>query len=175
MRCLANIIPFDKQIEISKEGTARILDILAKHNVKATFYTTANFARHADDIVKRIVSEGPELASHGYVHDHFEPQHLKMSKDILEQIGHVVVNGYRMARMMPVPETEVYKAGYIYNSSINPTYLPGRYNKLHESRTYFRTRRCMAVAGIGYTIIEVPSFWDFISQFASSALLLSRK
>lgn len=57
-----NPIPFDKQIEISKEGTTRILDILAKHNVKATFYTTANFARHADDIVKRIVSEGPELA-----------------------------------------------------------------------------------------------------------------
>lgn len=106
-------IDFDLQMKVSIEGTTRILDLLAKHDVKATFYTTANFATHAKDIVHRIVSEGHELASHGYVHNHFEPPHLKMSKDVLEEIGNVEVYGYRMARMMPVPEEEVFKAGYI--------------------------------------------------------------
>lgn len=152
-------IPFDLQIEVSRKGTTRILDLLAKHDVKATFYTTANFATHAKDIVKRIVSEGHELASHGYVHDHFEPPHLKMSKDILEKIGQVSVKGYRMARMMPVPEVEVFKAGYIYNSSINPTFLPGRYNKLNEPRTYFmREGVCQLPASVT-PLFRFPLFW----------------
>lgn len=152
-------IPFEQQIDVSRKGTIRILDLLAKHNVKATFYTTANFASHAKDIVRRIVDEGHELASHGYVHDHFEPSHLKMSKDILEEIGQVYVYGYRMARMMPVPEEEVFNAGYIYNSSINPTYLPGRYNKLNEPRTYFIREGVWQLPASVTPILRFPLFW----------------
>lgn len=152
-------IPFDKQIEVSREGTTRILDILKKHNIKATFYTTANFAKHANNIVKRIVEEGHELASHGYVHDHFEPPHLKMSKDVLEQMSGAEVKGYRMARMMKVPEEEVFNAGYIYNSSINPTYLPGRYNNFHEPRTYFYREGVLQLPASVTPIIRFPLFW----------------
>ncbi|MFV0419784.1 MAG: polysaccharide deacetylase family protein [Dysgonomonas sp.] len=152
-------IPFELQMDISIKGTIRILDLLEQHDVKATFYTTANFASHAKDIVKRIVDEGHELASHGYVHDHFEPPHLKMSKDILEEIGQVPVYGYRMARMMPVPEEEVFKAGYIYNSSINPTFLPGRYNKLNEPRTYFMREGVWQLPASVTPLLRFPLFW----------------
>ncbi|WP_029906940.1 polysaccharide deacetylase family protein [Prevotella sp. 10(H)] len=152
-------IPFDLQMEVSIKGTTRILDLLAQHDIKATFYTTANFATHAKHIVKRIVDEGHELASHGYVHDHFEPPHLKMSKDVLEEIGQVTVHGYRMARMAPVPEEEVCKAGYIYNSSINPTYLPGRYNKLSEPRTYFKREGVWQLPASVTPIFRFPLFW----------------
>lgn len=152
-------IPFDQQIKVSWEGTTRILDLLAKHNVKATFYTTANFANHAKDIVARIVNEGHELASHGYVHDHFEPPHLKMSKDILEELSGVSVYGYRMARMAPVPEEEVFKAGYLYNSSINPTLLPGRYNKLNEPRTYFKREGVWQLPASVTPTFRFPLFW----------------
>lgn len=152
-------IPFELQMEVSRKGTIRILDLLARHNVKATFYTTANFASHAEEIVKRIIREGHELASHGYVHDHFEPAHLKMSKDVLEKIGQVPVRGYRMARMMPVPEEEVFKAGYIYNSSINPTFLPGRYNKLSEPRTYFMREGVWQLPASVTPLFRFPLFW----------------
>lgn len=152
-------IPFTDQIQISKEGTIKILDLLKKYNITATFYTTANFAQHAEDIVKRIISEGHELASHGLYHDHFKPEHLKQSKDILEQIGNTTVRGYRMARMMPVPEEEVYKAGYIYNSSINPTYLPGRYNKLNEPRTYFMREGVWQIPASVTPLVRFPLFW----------------
>lgn len=152
-------IPFNQQIQISSEGTTRILDLLAHQNVKATFYTTANFATYARDIVERIVDEGHELASHGYVHDHFEPQHLKMSKDILEDIGKVTIHGYRMARMAFVPEQEVYKAGYNYNSSINPTFLPGRYNKLNEPRTYFLREKVIQLPASVTPLLRFPMFW----------------
>lgn len=152
-------IPFKDQIQISKEGTTKILDLLKKHNITATFYTTANFAQNAEDIVTRIVSEGHELASHGLYHDHFKPEHLKQSKEILEQIGNTTVKGYRMARMMPVPEEEVYNAGYIYNSSINPTYLPGRYNKLNEPRTYFMREGVWQIPASVTPLIRFPLFW----------------
>lgn len=152
-------IPFTDQIQISKEGTTKILDLLKKHNIIATFYTTANFAQNAQDIVTRIVSEGHELASHGLYHDHFKPEHLKQSKEILEQIGNTSVKGYRMARMMPVPEEEVYNAGYIYNSSINPTYLPGRYNKLNEPRTYFMREGVWQIPASVTPLIRFPLFW----------------
>lgn len=152
-------IPFTDQIQISREGTIKILDLLKKHHIAATFYTTANFAQHAEDIVKRIISEGHELASHGLYHDHFKAEHLKQSKDILEQIGNTTVRGYRMARMMPVPEEEVYNAGYIYNSSINPTYLPGRYNKLNEPRTYFKREGVWQIPASVTPLVRFPLFW----------------
>lgn len=152
-------IPFDLQIEVSRKGTTKILDLLASNEIKGTFYTTANFAQHATDIVDRIVAEGHELASHGLVHDHFEPQHLKESKDILEKMSGVPVIGYRMARMAPVPEEEVYKAGYVYNSSINPTFLPGRYNKLHEPRTYFMREGVLQLPASVTPLLRFPMFW----------------
>ena len=152
-------IPFDLQIKVSHAGATKILDLMAANDVKATFYTTANFAQHAPDIVARIVGEGHELASHGLVHDHFEPEHLKQSKDILEQMGKVSVTGYRMARMADVPEAEVCKAGYAYNSSINPTFLPGRYNKLHEPRTYFMREGVMQLPASVTPLFRFPLFW----------------
>lgn len=152
-------IPFADQIAISKEGTTRILDLLKKYHITATFYTTANFAQNAKDIVDRIVAEGHELASHGLFHDHFEPEHLKQSKEILEQLANVPVRGYRMARMMPVPEEEVRKAGYMYNSSINPTYLPGRYNKLNEPRSYFMREGVWQIPASVTPLLRFPLFW----------------
>ena len=50
-------LPFDEQIEISRIGTIRILDTLLSHQVKATFYITVNFARHAPEVLQRIVKE----------------------------------------------------------------------------------------------------------------------
>lgn len=152
-------IPFSKQIEVSHQGATKILDLLKRHGAKATFYTTANFATNATDIVHRIINEGHELASHGYVHDHFEASHLKLSKDILEDISKTEVKGYRMARMQPVPEIEVFKAGYKYNSSINPTFLPGRYNNLNESRTHFMREGVLQLPASVTPLFRLPLFW----------------
>lgn len=152
-------IPFDQQIKISVEGTVKILDLLKKYDIKATFYITANFAQHAKHILDRIVSEGHEPASHGYFHDHFKVEHLKQSKDILEEMANVKIYGYRMARMAPVPEDEIFKAGYTYNSSINPTYLPGRYNKLNEPRTYFERDGVWQIPASVTPLLRFPLFW----------------
>ena len=131
-------ISFEDQMSISIEGTSLILDLLEKHQVKATFFSTVIFAINAPEIIKRIIKDGHEIASHSYYHSDFKVEHLLESKEKLEEITNTKVIGFRMPRMQPVDEKEIYKAGYIYNSSINPTYLPGRYNNFSKPRTYFK-------------------------------------
>ncbi|MDR1335451.1 MAG: polysaccharide deacetylase family protein [Tannerella sp.] len=152
-------IPFEQQMAVSRQGTEAILRLLDRQQVRATFYMTANFAQHAPEIVERIVAGGHELASHGLYHSCFEPEHLKMSRDILEQIGKTKVTGYRMARMKPVSEQEIHRAGYLYNSSINPTFLPGRYNRLNEPRTCFLRDGVWQLPASVTPLIRFPLFW----------------
>jgi len=152
-------IAFDEQLRISTEGTLKILAILRKHDVKATFYCTANYANNKPDIIHQIVSDGHELASHGYYHSDFKPEHLKQSKNALEQLSGQTVKGYRMARMMPVDEKEIQKAGYVYNSSINPTYLPGRYNNFSKPRTWFYQDGVLQMPSSVSPLVRFPLFW----------------
>ena len=61
--------------------------------------------------------------------------------------------------MQPVDEKEIYNAGYIYNSSINPTYLPGRYNNFSKPRTYFYFEKVLQIPASVSPIIRFPLFW----------------
>lgn len=152
-------ISFEEQMRISIEGTTAILDLLEKHHIKATFFSTVTFAINAPEIMKRIVREGHEVASHSYYHSDFKVEHLKESKDKLEEITNTKVVGYRMPRMYPVDEKEIFKAGYSYNSSINPTYLPGRYNHFDKPRTYFLQEGVMQIPASVSPLVRFPLFW----------------
>lgn len=152
-------ISFKDQIAISRTGTISILDLLDKYDVKATFFCTVTFAENIPDLIDRITSSGHELASHGYYHSDFKPEHLLQSKLKLEELSGKEITGYRMARMMPVDEQEIFKAGYTYNTSINPTYLPGRYNNFNVSRTYFRKENVLQIPASVSPVIRFPLFW----------------
>ncbi|RZK18827.1 MAG: DUF3473 domain-containing protein, partial [Pedobacter sp.] len=152
-------ISFADQISISRAGTIAILDLLDKHQVKATFFCTVTFAENVPDLIKRITETGHELASHGYYHSDFKPEHLLQSKLKLEELSGKEITGYRMARMMPVDEKEIEKAGYTYNTSINPTYLPGRYNNFHISRTFFKKENVLQIPASVSPVVRFPLFW----------------
>ncbi|MEO8236180.1 MAG: polysaccharide deacetylase family protein [Flavobacterium sp.] len=152
-------ISFEEQIAISIDGTVAILDLLQKHNAKATFFSTVIFAINAPEIIKRIIVEGHEMASHSYYHSDFKIEHLRESREKLEEITNTKVIGYRMPRMYPVDEKEIFKAGYLYNSSINPTYLPGRYNHFDKPRTYFKQEGVWQIPASVSPMIRFPLFW----------------
>ncbi|WP_316826354.1 polysaccharide deacetylase family protein [Pedobacter miscanthi] len=153
------IISFEDQIAISRAGTIAILDLLDKYQVKATFFCTVTFAENIPDLIKRITETGHELASHGYYHSDFKPEHLRQSKLKLEELSGKEITGYRMARMMPVDEKEIEKAGYTYNTSINPTYLPGRYNNFNISRTHFIKDNVLQIPASVSPLVRFPLFW----------------
>lgn len=152
-------IPMEEQVRLSTIGTHRILDCLKAEGVKATFFCTANFAQRSPEVVHRIVSEGHELASHGFYHWTFEVADLKKSKEALEQVSGVSVHGYRQARMMPVPESAIAEAGYRYNSSLNPTFIPGRYMHLSAPRTYFMKEGVWQIPASVTPLVRFPLFW----------------
>ena len=48
--------------------TAKILDTLKKHNIKATFFVVGNFIETSPDLVKRMVKEGHLVGNHTFTH-----------------------------------------------------------------------------------------------------------
>ncbi|PJJ79405.1 polysaccharide deacetylase family protein [Mucilaginibacter auburnensis] len=152
-------LAFDEQLAVSTKGTNTILKMLANAGIKATFFCTANYAIHKPEVIKQIVEAGHELASHGYYHSDFKVEHLRQSKLKLEEISGADITGFRMARMMPVDEEEIQKAGYTYNSSINPTFIPGRYNNFNKPRTWFFYKGVLQIPASVSPLVRWPLFW----------------
>ncbi|MBW7674503.1 polysaccharide deacetylase family protein [Chryseobacterium chendengshani] len=161
-------ISFEEQISISQIGLERILNILKKHNAKATFFSTVVFAENSKLLIERLLNEGHELASHTWFHSEFEVKHLKESREKLQELFSTNVTGLRMPRMMSVDKREVEKAGYLYNSSINPTFLPGRYNNLKVSRTYFKEESVTQIPASVSPNLRIPLFWLSFHNFPLS-------
>ena len=83
-----------------------ILSLLNASGVKATFFTLGWIAERYPEMVKRIVRDGHELASHGYAHLRAYDQtsaecrdDVSRRKAILEDIGGQAVLGYRAPRL----------------------------------------------------------------------------
>ena len=146
-------------MQVSRIGTNRILDILRDNQVRATFFCTGNFALHAPDIIQRIIAEGHEIACHGV--DHWQPQasDVQHSKEIIERVAGVPAYGYRQPRMFPVSDKAIRDAGYIYNSSLNPAFIPGRYMHLMAPRTWFMQEGVMQIPASVTPWLRFPLFW----------------
>lgn len=149
----------DRQLEISRQGTVRLLDTLHGLGVRATFFTTAVFAQAYPGLVRRIVSEGHELASHSFAHGKFQKGDYARSKQALEALSGVVVNGYRSPRMAGVDTQELAAAGYQYDSSINPSRLPGYRNKPQAPRTIHRAGPMVEIPVSVTPRLRLPLFW----------------
>lgn len=152
-------ISLEEQLSISRTGVETILNLLNRYDVKATFFITAVFAQNNEDVIKRMAEQGHEIASHTYYHSAFHERDLLHSKLVLEAISGRKVYGLRMPRMQDVNPEAVADAGYRYNSSVNPTWLPGRYNKLHIPRTLYKEGRLIQIPASVSPLLRFPLFW----------------
>lgn len=149
----------EQGMQVSREGTNRILDVLRQNDVKATFFCTGNFARLAPDMIRRIMEEGHEVACHGVDHWHPKEGDVAESKKIVERIAGRTVYGYRQPRMFSVSDEDIRKAGYRYNSSLNPAFIPGRYMHLTAPRTPFMKEGVLQIPASVTPWIRFPLFW----------------
>ncbi len=146
------------KFKVSLEGLEAVLKLLDRLNVKATFFITANFAIHHPSKIIEI-SRKHEIASHGFYHASFCVEDLTRSKQALEEITNQEVIGFRMARLQPVDDRAIQFAGYQYNSSMNPTYLPGRYNNFFKKRIPYYSNQLLNVPVSVTPLIRFPLFW----------------
>lgn len=85
-----------------KVGVPRILDILRRMEVRATFFVPGATAERHPDALAAILDAGHEVGHHGYLHESLvgvdestERKYLELGLDALERIGGVVPLGYR--------------------------------------------------------------------------------
>jgi polysaccharide deacetylase family protein (PEP-CTERM system associated) len=115
-----------------ERNTQKILEMLAERNVKATFFTLAWVAQRYPQLIRAIVEQKHELACHGFDHtrvieqtpEQFR-QDIRLSKNILQDIGGAEVIGYRAASYsINVQNLWAHdimaEEGFLYSSSIYP-------------------------------------------------------
>ena len=115
-----------------ERNVGRILDMLAARQTQATFFTLGWIAERYPQLVRRIVAEGHELASHGYGHQRASDlsraeftQDITRAKQLLEDLAGAPVLGYR-APSFSIGTANLWafdalaQAGYRYSSSIYP-------------------------------------------------------
>jgi polysaccharide deacetylase family protein (PEP-CTERM system associated) len=110
----------------------RLLNLLDEHDAKATFFTLGWIAERYPRVVRDVVTQGHEVASHGMSHlraseqtpEEFE-QDVVRAKRVLEDISGTAVSGYRapsfsIGKSNPWAFDVLQRAGYRYSSSIYP-------------------------------------------------------
>lgn len=158
-------ISLEDAVHVSNMGVNKVLDLLEQEKVKATFFCTTNFALNMPETIVRILQNGHELASHGCDHTFPIREHWKESKQQLEQRFGVTVNGYRQPRMFEVDDKELRAIGYLYNSSINPAFIPGRYMNLKVKRTVFEKDGLLQIPTSVTPLFRIPLFWLSLHHF----------
>jgi polysaccharide deacetylase family protein (PEP-CTERM system associated) len=150
--------------------TRRLLDLLAAYDAKATFFVVGEIAVSHPKLIRAIQKGGHEVASHSWDHrrvHRFTPQtfadDLRKSRDALEQVAGVAVNGFRAPTFSVTRETAwaldvLAELGFAYDSSIFPV-RHDRYGIPDAPRMPFMAR------GSNSSILELPPLtlrlWKF--------------
>ncbi len=113
-------------------NTNAVLDLFGETGVKSTFFTLGWVAERHPALIRRIVDEGHEIASHGWDHvrvftmdaEMFRGD-LRRARATLEDASGVKVTGYRapsfsIDQRTPWAHRVLAEEGYAYSSSVAP-------------------------------------------------------
>ncbi len=131
-------------------GVPRLLELLARHELRATFFVPGYTAERWPDALRAIVDAGHEVAHHGYLHETLtgidaatEAAILDRGMDALERITGTRPTGYRapMWELTWDSPRLLVERGFRYDSSLMDADVPYR-----------------LAAGTG-SLVELPVQW----------------
>jgi peptidoglycan/xylan/chitin deacetylase (PgdA/CDA1 family) len=137
----------------ANEGVPRILKLLEKYDLPATFFIPGDTCDRHPDVVRSIAAAGHEIGHHGYLHEapHLlnpdkERRMIERGLDAIQRITGTTPTGYRS------PSWELSKAtfgllveyGFAYDAS-----------QLARDRPYW-----VEDQGTRTDVVEVPSAWE---------------
>ncbi len=134
-------------------GVPRLLAMLGRHGVKATFFVPGYSAHRYPDIVRMIVDQGHEIAHHGYLHEplgeadeKMERSYLERGLEALDEVAGVRPVGYRapMWELNYRSPAILAEYGFLYDSSLMDGDSP------YE----------LATGRDAESIIEIPIHWS---------------
>ncbi len=133
-------------------GLGRVLDLLASHEIPATFYVPGHTADHFPQVIPPILERGHEVAHHGYLHlgtdgldEGAQRAELEQGLTALGKHG-VTPLGYRSPGWELSPETlsMLGEYGFTYESSL-----------MDDDRPYWLS------SGSGSApLLELPGHWS---------------
>ena len=118
------------------DSAAIILDLLDRHDVRATFFIVGEVAEEYPDLIAELRDAGHEIASHGHTHTplfDLTPEELAgeltASASAIERASGVEPVGFRAPNFSITPRTEwafevLESNGYQYDSSVFPLKTP---------------------------------------------------
>jgi peptidoglycan/xylan/chitin deacetylase (PgdA/CDA1 family) len=145
-------------------GSPRILDVLAREGIPATWFVPGHTLVTFPDSIEAILAGGHELACHGWYHEDFAELPAEEQRGILEhsvaavrEVAGLAPRGHRAPYWALGPETLelVEAAGFTYDSSL-----------MSDDYRLFRVRhgdRHSLADGTAFgtegSLIEVPIYW----------------
>jgi peptidoglycan/xylan/chitin deacetylase (PgdA/CDA1 family) len=157
-------IELEEQMAVGKKGLDALMPLLTQTRFKSTLFTTGRFAEAFPQTI-RDLSTTHEIASHTYNHTSFQTSDLSLSKKVLESIIERPVKGLRMPRMRMQPAQRTLEAGYEYDASVHPIWLPGHYNNLHLPRNCYLESGLKRMPASVTPLLRIPLFWLSFKNF----------
>ena len=134
-------------------GVPRLLRVLDRRGVRATFFVPGYTAERYPAVVRDVVAAGHEVASHGYLHESLQGAPPEVERrwfdrglEALERVAGVRPVGHRAPMWEPswyTPEL-LHERGLLYDSSLMDAEVP------YE----------LAVAGGTASVVEIPIHWS---------------
>jgi hypothetical protein len=160
-------LPLAAQLDVTTQGMQRLLPALSARAVRATFFITGAYARAAPEIVRSTVAHGHEAAVHGLAHgDDYGSmapadavERLRAARELVEAASGQPARGVRTPHLRPCPAAVLAAAGFAYDASPHPTWVPGRYNGMHWPRAPWREDGLLRVPISVLPGVRVPISW----------------
>ncbi|MFH1316057.1 MAG: polysaccharide deacetylase family protein [Candidatus Woesearchaeota archaeon] len=161
----------------------KLLPLLKKLDIRATFFVTGYFAKIESDIIRRIDKEGHEIASSTFFNRSYKKESSKelhndilKSKDLLETITLSKMKGFRM----PLFQENKFIKGIIselgmkYDSSSHPAMIFGySYNFLKKTNIHYIESLNLIESPVSvFPVVRFPISSAYMRNFGNFYTLL---
>jgi peptidoglycan/xylan/chitin deacetylase (PgdA/CDA1 family) len=128
--------------KVGAEGLKKVLKLLKKEDIPATFFCTYELFCRYPELIQEINHMGSEVAIHAYTHkDDYRTMNedtttkkLTKAKKEMEKKLKTTISGFRGPGFRAPKISILREVGFVYDSSVHPTYIPGHYNNLEKKR-----------------------------------------
>ncbi|MEZ4386636.1 MAG: polysaccharide deacetylase family protein [Candidatus Krumholzibacteriia bacterium] len=156
---------WERQASRVEANTDRVLALLERHRVRATFFVLGWTAARHPDLVRRIAAAGHEIGCHSYAHPVVFELSAQQFADDLDRAGEalaacgVTARGYRAPSFTITVPVHDYlhilrERGFAYDCSLFPVAHP-RYGQPHSPREPFRL---VPDGGRPFVVMPMPTW-----------------